>query len=344
VRSVRVRRKRSAHDARALLGLPAGLCGPVERGELSLDEALKLAKPAEASVALHEELRRRGGAEASPGYEDFLSPTPRLSRLELLDAEIERLSKGVDLLKHLAGLPRDDTDEIRRQLTRARKQRQRLTRKRTRLLATQQGREQAGRASFRREWREKYRNDIDCPRLRFAASVKLADDERFERAAALRAGELATFLEEHEAKLERFLREPVRGSSVSLEERARLEHERREAFAALRPTPGKVVEAQLAAYQEDLRRFRELLGEMARGAPRPRTRDADAALGRAAAQVATWIRERHRDKHGELDRKVLWSDVEQCLRWHGHDLPSNPAEALRNLALQYARRSKKPPR
>ena len=102
MRSVRVRRKRSAHDATALLGLPADLCGPVERGELTLDEALKLAKPAGASVAEHEELRRRGGAEASPGYEDFLSSTPRLSRLERLDAEIERLSKEVDLLEDLA--------------------------------------------------------------------------------------------------------------------------------------------------------------------------------------------------------------------------------------------------
>ena len=102
---MRVRRKRSAHDATALLGLPADLCGPVERGELTLDEALKLAKPAGASVAEHEELRRRGGAEASPGYEDFLSSTPRLSRLERLDAEIERLSKEVDLLEDLAGRP-----------------------------------------------------------------------------------------------------------------------------------------------------------------------------------------------------------------------------------------------
>jgi hypothetical protein len=65
-------------------------------------------------------------------------------------------------------------------------------------------------------WREKFGDDIDNPRLRLVASVKIADDERFERAVSVAAALMARLFRRHAEGLHRLLHAPVRGSSVSL--------------------------------------------------------------------------------------------------------------------------------
>jgi hypothetical protein len=196
------------------------------------------------------------------------------------------------------------------------------------------------RAEVAARWLAKWGEPIDCPALQRVATPAALEAIRIDFDDLRALEDLFNLLGKFRDDLRRFISEPRYGSSESLESRLRRLVEVRESGSGPAPIDPsfmislhtvEALDEYLLSLQEPLRQRLSDFPEKYRSVNR---RASDIGFGIVCEEIATWIRERHRDRRGELDRLVSWPNVIACLEWHGHDLShlNSKPEAARDAA------------
>jgi hypothetical protein len=222
-------------------------------------------------------------------------------------------------------------------------------------------------------WLDKYGEPIDCYELKKCAALVSVERERSAVAALRLFAAYSELLERQSGEQREFFERRVPGSRARFDtyldtlmsaageddwkrRKARLERlltalegrdPRRSALSVARSAhPAELLYVLQFAQRRATAQAAELADTAFRRIPEWRwkaeTRSMDVALAHAAYGVSEWIRPRHRNRGGRLDRYPCWPDVARCLRWYGHRVAG--AEGVRKLVYAWKAKRDSAPR
>lgn len=197
------------------------------------------------------------------------------------------------------------------------------------------------REEFRERWRRKYADEPDSDHLYFFASPSTIAHVTTSSAAARLYGPFEQLIREQRRKRLQLLRGRIPGSSSTLRDLQRAEHAQRLQQRQLQGAwPAHALVNHLDTFLDRVLRFERETMVLLRGLRRlrldlplnaPKGPPSKNAIWLAAAGVASFVKDRHRNRRGELDGDISWPDVADFLQFHGLDLShiaSDPAKAL----------------
>jgi hypothetical protein len=190
-------------------------------------------------------------------------------------------------------------------------------------------------------WLKKYGEPIDCDELTRVVSPRNLSANRLLTALHRSYEELIKLLEKQARELEDFSAQRfVRGTKSTLSGMQKSHAEKRGEEDAVRPFPFKLIKDHVDFGRRIAQTARVQLNNLPSWETLPVSRAADLDYRAAVHHVAEWIRGRHRNGRGELDRRMSWPDCVKCLEWHGVPIERlsvgrDPEGALRKMEERF---------